>query len=147
MIVVAALVTVALIPLGLSAWATTSYRSAVHSLHDELAPIALADATVESRAVATCWNDGGPASVTTLRLSSEHRYHDVATSVDAHLSALGFTSGPPPTSSLSTSRRWTRERSDALDADIVELVRHPGGTSLRLVGRPYDTDLVLCTLF
>ncbi len=139
---VAALLGVLLIVvlLGLPFWASLAYRSAVRSLHEELAEIELASARVAAASIHTCWDDSGaPASIRVLRPRDGYEVQDVEAEYRERLAAMGFDGRGDTTIS--------RERDDELDGDLVRLTSDEGLKTVTVISDAFDTDMVVCLPF
>lgn len=120
--VVAVALVVALV--GLSGWATRQVRSAQGTLGDEIAAFQAFDGMPSIRS--------GPCPVASIEVPGQDQ--DLLPSVVAELEAAGFERRDRHT--------HVRERSDDLDADLVEVRVTDAG--LEIEASVFDHDLALC---
>ncbi len=126
-------------------WASFSYRQAVHSIHADIQGVELDGVEVVEQRVDSCWNGLAPASVTVIRPIGPTEPVDVVADLRNAFEARGYVSKAP--TAYTRPQRWTRERNDDLDYDIIELTNLPDSDSLQVVGDVYDVDMVFCPPF
>lgn len=126
-------------------WSTFSYRHAVHSVHSDIKSVEFGGAEVIDQRIDTCWNGAAPASVTVIRPIGTTGAVEIVAELRAGFESLGYVSEAP--TAYTRPQRWTRERTDALDFDIIELTYLPASSDLQIVGDVYDVDMVFCPPF
>ncbi len=128
--------------IGLPLWASLTYRSAVHDLHDELAAIEIESGNVVDVRIEKCWNDLGPASVRVLVPNGDTSLSDVVSDYVDELAALGFVDQGGVTGVVAA-----RPRSDALDEDMITVSIDDDSGRITLTADPFDADMVTCLPF
>ena len=135
------------IPAVLLFVATATYRSAVHTVHEETADslnVDLAEIASVDGGVKNCWNEVGPASVWSISPAESYELADIALRIHDGLVERGFQiDGGSP----ATGHRWSRERQDSLDADMVVLTTDSDERHIEMVADVFDADMVLCPWF
>ncbi len=126
-------------------WSTFSYRQGVQAVHADIKSVELGDAEVVEQRIDTCWNGLAPASVTIVRPIAPIEAVDVVADLRTGFEALGYVSEAPTVHTR--PQRWTRERGDQLDFDVIELTYLPATDQLQIVGDVYDVDMVFCLPF
>ncbi len=126
-------------------WPSLSYRQAVHSVHADIQGVELDGVEVVEQRVDSCWNGLAPASVTLIRPVDPTDPVDVVGDLRIAFEARGYVSEAP--TAYTRPQRWTRERNDDLDYDVIELTFLPDSDSLQIVGDVYDVDMVFCPPF
>ncbi len=134
------LLAVAVVALPL--WASFDYRSATGELHQELAAVEIESADIVDVAVDQCWNGSSPASVRVLIPTAGHTLTQVVDDYIAALEPLGYDDQGGV-----VGRVASRERSDDLDGDVIDVTIDDAGGWATVAAQPWDTDMVFCLPF
>lgn len=126
-------------------WSTVSYRQAVHSVHSDIKSIEPGGAEIVVQRIDTCWNGLAPASVTVIQPTGTAEAVEIVADLRTGFEALGYVSEAP--TAHTRPQRWTRERDDDLDFDVIELTYLLESDHLQIVGNVYDIDMVFCPPF
>ena len=91
-----------------------------------------------------CWAGLAPASVRQLRAAdADGGFATIVGLYNTALADRGFSDG----GGARRSHRWTRERDDDLDTDIVVMRQLADGAIVEVVADVFDADSVFCIPF